>query len=65
MVLEALWYGHPSLSWSWVFIGIEQALENLHPEPTKLQEKQFCQEETFLKDRNLIWGGSGSEFCST
>ena len=28
-----------------------EQLQNL----LRLQEKQFCQEETFLKDRNLIW----------
>ena len=26
MVLEASWYGHPSLSWSWAIVGVEQAL---------------------------------------
>lgn len=37
------------------FLGLSEhsnePLQNL----LSLQEKQFCQEEAFLKDRNIIW----------
>lgn len=36
-------------------LGLSKHCGNLLLNLLSLQEKQFCQEETFLKDRNLIW----------
>ena len=36
-------------------LGLSKHCGNLLLNLLSLQEKQFCQEEAFLKDRNLIW----------